>query len=234
MRQSVTSGKFSRSMFFARFCVCGGALTFRQGRAINLCSEKWLFANYSLTTKVCMNFRRSGGRPATLLAILFLSGFFGNSPAVAAPQQSTDVGASGLPIPRFVSVSAEKANLRKGPGRKYPIAWVYLRRGLPLEVIGEYEHWRKVRDRTGETGWIHRTLLTGQRKALVVAVDSQTPVAFFDAPSLSAQPGFYAETGAIGDVVRCTGEWCEIAFDDLDGWVSRGFLWGVYPQEVID
>ena len=186
-----------------------------------------------------MNFRGSGGGTATHLAILLLLGLllfdlFGDGRAVAVPQQTTEIGASGWPIPRFVSISAEKANLRKGPGRKYPIAWVYLRRGLPLEVIGEYEHWRKVRDRTGETGWVHRALLTKRRKALVVAADSQMPVAFFDAPSLSAQPGFYAETGAIGDVVRCSGEWCEIAFDDLDGWVRRGFLWGVYPQEVID
>lgn len=181
-----------------------------------------------------MNFRGSGGALPAILALLFLFGTSDAGLAAAAPHQSDKVSASGLPIPRFVSISAEKANLRKGPGRNFPIAWVFLRRGLPLEVVDEYDHWRKVRDRTGETGWIHRNLLTGRRKALVVAADSQANVTFFEGPSLSTALGFYAETGAIGDVVRCTGDWCEIAFDDLDGWVGRDFLWGVYPQEVID
>jgi len=47
-------------------------------------------------------------------------------------------GRTGLPLPRFVSLRAAEVNLRTGPGVRYPIDWVYHRRGLPVEVIDEF------------------------------------------------------------------------------------------------
>ena len=45
--------------------------------------------------------------------------------------------ASGLPVPRFVSLKADRVNLRQGPGTEYPTAWVFKRAGLPVEVMAE-------------------------------------------------------------------------------------------------
>lgn len=53
---------------------------------------------------------------------------------------------AGSSLPRFVSLRADEVNMRAGPGEQYPIEWVYQRSGLPLEVIAEFDHWRRVRD----------------------------------------------------------------------------------------
>ena len=52
-------------------------------------------------------------------------------------------GASGLPLPRFVSLKSKRVNLRIGPGTEYAVTWMYTRAGLPVEIIQEYENWRK-------------------------------------------------------------------------------------------
>jgi len=72
-----------------------------------------------------------------------------------------------LPVPRFVSLKAEEANLRTGPGIRYPVRWVYWKKWLPVEIIEEYDHWRKIRDAEGESGWIHKSLLSGRRTILI-------------------------------------------------------------------
>ena len=53
---------------------------------------------------------------------------------------------SGLSLPRFISLRANKVNMRTGPGGQYPIEWLYRRRSLPVKVVAEYENWRKIRD----------------------------------------------------------------------------------------
>src|SRR5438067_115081 len=74
---------------------------------------------------------------------------------------------SGLPVPRFVSLKADETNVRTGPGTRYPISWVYHRQGMPVEVIEEFDVWRKIRDSEGTTGWVHRTMLDGKRSVMI-------------------------------------------------------------------
>ena len=76
------------------------------------------------------------------------------------------VGASGLPLPRFVSLKSGRVNARIGPGINYAVSWLYSRPGLPMEIIQEYDNWRKVRDLDGAEGWINQSLLTGKRTAI--------------------------------------------------------------------
>src|SRR5687768_7204699 len=60
---------------------------------------------------------------------------------------------TGLPVPRFVSLKAGRVNVRIGPGEAYKIAWVFTRPGLPIEIIQEYDTWRRIRDSDGTVGW---------------------------------------------------------------------------------
>src|SRR5450759_14844 len=60
---------------------------------------------------------------------------------------------SGLPVPRFVSLKAGRVNVRVGPGEDYKIAWIFTRPGLPIEVIQEFDNWRRIRDSDGTVGW---------------------------------------------------------------------------------
>ena len=57
-----------------------------------------------------------------------------------------------MPIPRFVSLRSDKVFARTGPALRYPIKWVYVRSGMPIEIIQEFDTWRKVRDIKGEEG----------------------------------------------------------------------------------
>ncbi len=59
---------------------------------------------------------------------------------------------SGLPLPRFDSLRSGEVNLRTGPGVRYPVDWIYTRREMPVEVIAEFEAWRKNRDWQGTEG----------------------------------------------------------------------------------
>ena len=58
-------------------------------------------------------------------------------------------GEASLPVPRFVSLHADKVNLRTGPGDRYPIEWVLTRKEMPVEITGQLEHWRRIRDWEG-------------------------------------------------------------------------------------
>src|SRR5436305_4699840 len=78
-------------------------------------------------------------------------------------------GASGLPIPRFVSLKSDKVNVRAGPTRDHDVAWIYTRAGLPVEITAEYENWRRIRDWEGAEGWVYHSLLSGRRTGLVQA-----------------------------------------------------------------
>ena len=65
--------------------------------------------------------------------------------AGAAQAQSAG-SASGLPVPRFVSLKADKVNMHIGPAKTYETKWLYQRAGLPVEITAEFENWRRIRD----------------------------------------------------------------------------------------
>ena len=97
-------------------------------------------------------------------------------PVWAAPQAvsertTTAEGTSGLPIPRFVTTRSEAVNLRSGPGERYPVQWVLRKKGMPVEIIAEYENWRKIRDWLDTEGWVHQALLSGKRMIVIYPAD---------------------------------------------------------------
>lgn len=133
-------------------------------------------------------------------------------------------------LPRFASLRAERVNVRSGPGVQYPISWVFVRRGLPVEITAEFEFWRKVRDRDGSEGWIHQSLISGSRTALVI--DAVRPL--HNAPSASAPILLYAEPGVQGELQACQTNWCEIRIAGRAGWMQRPHLWGTQPGEEFE
>jgi SH3-like domain-containing protein len=148
--------------------------------------------------------------------------------ALLAPLRRGAAGESGLSIPRWVSIRAGEVNLRTGPGTSYPVSWVYHRRRMPVEVLGEFESWRKIRDWEGTIGWVHQSMLDGRRTALVTGGERTLR----HEPSESAPVVAKLQEGVIGRLVACAADWCEIQAGDYDGWLKRGQFWGVYPDEV--
>lgn len=152
--------------------------------------------------------------------------------ASASPASSAGQEESGLPIPRFVSLRAEEANMRTGPGEQYPIKWTYRRPGLPLEVVREYHHWRRVRDWQGSEGWMHSSMLTGKRSVMVVGETRSLR----DEPDPGSAVVARVEAPSVGRLLTCpaTSDWCRIEVVDVKGWLRRGEIWGVYSSEAVE
>jgi SH3-like domain-containing protein len=137
---------------------------------------------------------------------------------------------TNLPIPRYVSLKASEGNVRRGPSLSHRIDWVFSRRDMPLEVTDEYGHWRRVRDRDGQGGWIHYSLLSGVRTVIV----EEDMAALRMKPDAEAPVNARAEAGVIAELDECLPDWCRIEADGYKGWVPKAALWGVDPDEVRD
>ena len=138
---------------------------------------------------------------------------------------------TNLPLPRFVSLRAEVANVRRGPSLDQRIDWEFVHRGMPLEITAEHGQWRRVRDADGATGWVHHTLLSGVRTAVV---QGAAPVPLRAGPDEAAAVRAMAEPGAIARLEACEGGWCEIAAGGIEGWLPRGAIWGVGADETVE
>jgi SH3-like domain-containing protein len=154
--------------------------------------------------------------------------------ADAQPANETVGPSSGLPLPRFVSLKAHKVNVHVGPGKTYEVKWRYQRAGLPVEITGEYENWRRVRDSDGTEGWVYHSLLSGRRTAVLTlrAKDDYFPLR--SKPKEESAVTAQLQSGVQANVKRCTGGWCRLQGEGFDGWVPQERLWGVYPNEPVD
>ena len=144
--------------------------------------------------------------------------------------------ASGLPVPRFVSLKSDRVTVRAGPAKDQDVRWIFTRAALPVEITAESENWRRIRDREGAEGWIYHSLLSGRRTAIVEArskaKDELLPL--YDRASDGGAVVARLQPGVMGSVKRCNGTWCRIVGDGFDGWVEQDRLWGVYPNEKVE
>ncbi len=142
---------------------------------------------------------------------------------------SSALEAEKNPLPRFVSLRPSEVNLRVGPGPDYPVEWVYLKAGFPIEVIAEFDTWRKIRDVDRTEGWVHQSMLSSKRNAIIQGND----VLMYGEEDTNSQPLVGLQHGVIVDLLKCRGEWCQVRIFDFKGWIQRSSLWGVYPQEKV-
>jgi SH3-like domain-containing protein len=140
---------------------------------------------------------------------------------------------SGLPVPRYVSLKADRVNVRSGPSRTHDVSWVFTRSGIPVEIVAETENWRRIRDAEGAEGWVYHSLLSGRRTVLV-APASPGEIFVLRAEPQAQAPALaklYARVQA--NVRQCDGKWCRISGNGFDGYVEQHRLWGVYPNEAV-
>jgi SH3-like domain-containing protein len=157
--------------------------------------------------------------------------------ATAAPTNP-----SGLPLPRFVTVRGKEATVRVGPGYQYDVAWKYLVSGVPVEIIQEFDVWRKIRDMDGTEGWVHQTALSGTRagyvsQALATQVGLRSGAADEAGIVAWVGPGFPVK------IQSCNGNWCDVIATDspadgkvatYTGYLPQSDIWGVYKGESFD
>ena len=150
--------------------------------------------------------------------------------AVAAPGPAAAAGEeTGLKVPRFVSLHADRVNLRTGPGRRYPIDWVLTKKDMPVEIIAQFEHWRRVRAWDGTAGWVQQRMVGGKR--FVVVAKGVQPLRQLPDPGSAIVAR--AEPGVVARLAECRGPWCRVEAADISGWMRRTEIWGVYPDETV-
>jgi SH3-like domain-containing protein len=141
---------------------------------------------------------------------------------------------TGLPLPRFVSLKSERVNVRRGPSNEHGVVWVFTQKSLPVEIIAEFDHWRRIRDSEGAEGWVYHSLLTGRRTVIAAPWSSSKTMQLRADASASAELVARIGSGALGDLKSCDGKWCLAAFSGYEGYVSQETLFGVYPGEVYE
>lgn len=143
---------------------------------------------------------------------------------------------TGLPLPRFVSLKSDSVNLREGPSRDHRTTWVFQRAGLPVEIIAEFDVWRRIRDTEGTEGWVLHSLLSGRRTALISPWSKEATLPLYAKPDETSAQVAALQPLVLATIASCTGKWCRIKSvkgPSFDGFIQQTRLWGAYPDEVI-
>jgi SH3-like domain-containing protein len=164
------------------------------------------------------------------------------APAASGARAAPDIGTvSKLPIPRYVSLKTDRVNLREGPSKDHRTSWVFQRAGLPVEIVAEFETWRRIRDAEGTEGWVLHSLLSGRRTALVMpwAKGEAQPLSLHERADERAEPVARLQPNVIVNVRACSGAWCRVTVvlpgrRDVEGFIRQDRLWGVYPNERVE
>ena len=162
--------------------------------------------------------------------LIFFLGSFSFSPVFLLSEEIKKGQVTNLPIPRYVSLKVNEANARRGPSLSHKIDWIYKRKNMPLEIYGEYENWRRVRDKKKKGRWVHYTLLSGIRYVLIK--DELLEMRLL--PSNEAQVIAKLPQHNIATLNKCNLDWCKIVDDGYRGWVLKSGIWGVYKNEIKD
>jgi len=176
---------------------------------------------------------------AGVIAVGLVAASLFTAPAALA---QTSIGPeTRLPLPRYVSLKTDRVNMREGPSTDHGTRWVYQRAGLPVEIIAEFDNWRRIRDPEGEDGWVWHSLLSGRRTAIVAPWDREVErtIDLMEQPEPASRVLARVQPGVVAGVSRCSGEWCRLAVSagprrEIIGFVRQEELWGVYPDETLD
>jgi len=136
---------------------------------------------------------------------------------------------TGLNIPRYVSLKSNDVNLRVGPSINYPILIKYIQKNLPVEIIDEHSVWRQIKDYNNKIGWIHKSLLKGERYVIIRA-NSNLKYNVFNRPN--GDPIGRIEKNNIAVLLKCLENWCFIEKKNLGGWILKSKIWGTYEGEI--
>lgn len=160
------------------------------------------------------------------------------APVLWAPSGPLAAGAkgavSGLPVPRYVSLKSDRVNLREGPSKEHRTSWIFQRAGLPVEIVAEFDNWRRIRDAEGSEGWVLHSLLSGRRTAIVAPWRKGETHELRDAADAKSPVVARLESGVVVSVKRCDKQVCRVTGKGYDGFLDQKLLWGVYSDEKID
>jgi SH3-like domain-containing protein len=99
---------------------------------------------------------------------------------------------------------------------------VFKRAGAPVLVIAEsVDHWRKIRDSSGDACWAHETTLKAQSHVLVLAAAELRRK-----PDETAAVSGRLGEGVFARIVSRRDGWILVTADDARGWIASNAVWG--------
>lgn len=138
---------------------------------------------------------------------------------------------TGFELPRFVSLKSNDSNIRVGPSKNYPIILKYTYGNLPLKVTEEYGEWRKIIDYKNNIGWIHESLIKGDRYAITISKNIEN-IYLYNIPE-GKEVG-EINTGLVVNLRKCKIDWCLIEKKGQKGWVKKSNVWGIKKEEEFN
>lgn len=150
--------------------------------------------------------------------LAFLCCVFLNASASAAKKDP-----KSAELPYFATLKSQPTNVRVGPGKIYPIEWVLLKAGVPVQVTAKHEHWRKIRDAHGTEGWIHFRMLSN--KPTAITLQNNTPLYRND--KHEGDPVAFLNQGVVVKIKKCRDQACLAEHPDVKGWILKTAVWGI-------
>ena len=138
---------------------------------------------------------------------------------------------TGLELPRYVSLKSNESNIRVGPSKNYPILIKYIIVDYPIKVIDEYEDWRKIIDFQDNIGWIHKSLIKGERNGIIFS-ENKKRINVYN--TMSGKIIGEIDSGLIVNLSKCKINWCLIIKNNHRGWIEKKYIWGVNEDEKFN
>jgi SH3-like domain-containing protein len=131
---------------------------------------------------------------------------------------------------KYLSIRTSVANLRIGPSSSHPIAYVYEKKNMPVEVIDEFEVWRKVKDYQGDTGWVHLSQLSRKRSLLT----TKDGIVLYKKSTIYSEPIIKIGKSEAVVIKKCIPNWCLVEIQKYKGWIQTEHVWGLENKEIIN
>ena len=122
----------------------------------------------------------------------------------------------------FLSLKKDKVYVRYGPGKNYPIKYIYKKKFLTIKVIDKKDNFRRIIDHKKNSGWIHQIMLR-KLNSLIVLEEK----IIFKKSSKFSKPLAKLEKGRMVIIKKCKINWCRIQAGDYIGWINTKNVWGI-------
>lgn len=124
-------------------------------------------------------------------------------------------------FPRYASLKKTEVNVRSGPGNQYPILWIYVRAGYPVQLLAKYDNYYKLRDVEGEEGWVYMGMVS---KRLTGLVGGKEPLSLYKKPEPDARVVARLSPGVIVELDECENGFCRVEVEGYKGYVAKARL----------
>lgn len=132
-------------------------------------------------------------------------------------------------IKKFYSTKYNEVNVRNGPGTNYFVVGKFLKKGIPVLVVGEFEGWKRTINFLGNEGWISNSQLSKKRYGIII----KESVEMKSFPKKKAKTKLILGKNLNFKIKRCIIDWCKIKVRSKSGWIKKDNFWGILDKEKI-